>query len=134
MLLSLAFWTTLWGAPGAVLSVPPTAVVRMSLVEIDHEYCTPIVKLFKGEISEIFRPTGSPDEAKKALNREFSKDSAAFGSPVGLPALTAQGSVTAGTPGKSVAAPSTIGKAADPSSSLRATSGLPLDHYSNLCL
>lgn len=48
ILISLAFWTTVWGAMGAVMSVPLTAVARLVLAEVDHPYSTPIVWMLKG--------------------------------------------------------------------------------------
>jgi len=56
VLLSLAFWTTLWGPMGAILSVPLTAVVRLVLLEIDHPYTQPIVLLLQGDVKEISSP------------------------------------------------------------------------------
>eukprot|EP00808_Paulinella_micropora_P011090 g17084.t1 len=38
VLLSLAFWYTLWGAPGALLSVPITASFRILLAHLAHPY------------------------------------------------------------------------------------------------
>eukprot|EP00929_Paragymnodinium_shiwhaense_P027400 TRINITY_DN16093_c0_g1_i1.p1 TRINITY_DN16093_c0_g1~~TRINITY_DN16093_c0_g1_i1.p1 ORF type:complete len:585 (-),score=136.53 TRINITY_DN16093_c0_g1_i1:100-1854(-) len=51
VLISLAFWTTVWGAMGAVLSVPLTAVLRMMLLDVDHPYAKPLLWLLKGEIA-----------------------------------------------------------------------------------
>jgi predicted PurR-regulated permease PerM len=48
VLLALAFWTTVWGAVGAILSVPLTAVLRLVLLEVDHPYTRPIVALLRG--------------------------------------------------------------------------------------
>jgi len=50
VLLALSFWTTIWGAAGSVLSVPVTAVLRLILLEVDHPYATPIVRLLKGQL------------------------------------------------------------------------------------
>merc|ERR1719440_2259467 len=50
VLLALAFWTTVWGAVGAILSVPLTAVVRLILLEVDHPYTQPVVNLLKGRL------------------------------------------------------------------------------------
>lgn len=55
VLLSLAFWTTIWGPVGAVLSVPLTAVVRLLLLEVDHPYTRPIVNILKGKIQACAR-------------------------------------------------------------------------------
>merc|ERR1719335_1203471 len=48
VILSLAFWTTVWGAVGAVLSVPLTAVFRLVLKDFRHPYIIPIVCLLEG--------------------------------------------------------------------------------------
>lgn len=48
VLVSLAFWMTIWGAMGALLSVPVTAVARLTLIELKHPYATPILWLLKG--------------------------------------------------------------------------------------
>lgn len=56
VLLALAFWTTIWGAMGAILCVPLTAVVRLLLLEFDHPYALPIVNLLKGQLHATPRP------------------------------------------------------------------------------
>jgi AI-2 transport protein TqsA len=40
VLLSLAFWFALWGTPGAILSVPITAVCRIIITHIRHPYAS----------------------------------------------------------------------------------------------
>jgi len=45
VLLSLSFWASIWGAVGAILSVPLTAVLRMILLASDHPYATAIAQL-----------------------------------------------------------------------------------------
>jgi hypothetical protein len=57
VLLSLAFWSTIWGAVGAILSVPLTAVTRMMLLEAEHPYARPIVHFLKGDMRDP-RTTG----------------------------------------------------------------------------
>jgi len=49
VLLSIGFWGLIWGAVGAILSVPLTAVLRMVLLESAHPYALPIAQLFKIE-------------------------------------------------------------------------------------
>jgi len=77
VLLALAFWTTVWGAVGAILSVPLTAVVRLILLEVDHPYTQPVVNLLKGRI----RATAHSDDDLKR-GRNSSKDS--LNSPEGV--------------------------------------------------
>jgi len=67
VLLALAFWTTVWGAVGAILSVPLTAVVRLILLEIDHPYTQPVVNLLKGNL----KPK-SANRGQDSLSREAS--------------------------------------------------------------
>mmetsp|Transcript_43256 Transcript_43256/g.101745 ORF Transcript_43256/g.101745 Transcript_43256/m.101745 type:complete len:579 (-) Transcript_43256:65-1801(-) len=57
VLLALAFWSAVWGAVGAIMSVPLTAVLRMVLLDVQHPYAAPIVRLLKGQFSKIGAPT-----------------------------------------------------------------------------
>mmetsp|Transcript_3469 Transcript_3469/g.8639 ORF Transcript_3469/g.8639 Transcript_3469/m.8639 type:complete len:566 (-) Transcript_3469:154-1851(-) len=56
VLLALAFWSAVWGAVGAIMSVPLTAVLRMVLLDVHHPYAAPIVRLLKGQFSKIGAP------------------------------------------------------------------------------
>ncbi len=49
VLLSLAFWFTLWGVVGAILSIPVTAVLRIVLSHIDHPYARVLIGLLEGK-------------------------------------------------------------------------------------
>lgn len=77
VLLALAFWTTVWGAVGAILSVPLTAVVRLILLEFDHPYTQPIVNLLRGRIrpTEELPKRNSLSYATSMRVRQSSKDS-----------------------------------------------------------
>jgi len=59
VLIALAFWATVWGAVGAILSVPLTAVLRLILLEVDHPYTRPIVNLLKGRLRDVSGPSAS---------------------------------------------------------------------------
>ena len=50
VLLSLSFWFSLWGVPGAILSVPITAVMRIIVSNISHPYAQFAKNLFEGRI------------------------------------------------------------------------------------
>jgi len=81
VLLALAFWTTVWGAMGAVLSVPLTAVLRLVLIEMDHPYARPIVWLLQGQISDVPVEPRSP-RSKRSPLREDKTASSPHGSDV----------------------------------------------------
>lgn len=50
VLLSLAFWSVVWGVFGALLSVPLSSALRIVLLEMhEHPYCLPIVKLMEAK-------------------------------------------------------------------------------------
>ncbi len=51
VLLSLAFWYSIWGIPGAILSVPITAVMRIILSHSNNMYATFFLRLLQGELS-----------------------------------------------------------------------------------
>lgn len=74
VLLSMAFWTTIWGPVGAILSAPLTAVVRLILIEIDHPYTRPFVHLLKGNMGELVKMRRRPSHELDASNS--SKDTA----------------------------------------------------------
>ena len=50
VLLSLSFWFSLWGVPGAILSVPITAVIRIIVSNIAHPYAQFAKNLLEGRI------------------------------------------------------------------------------------
>jgi len=72
VLMSLGFWASLWGAVGAVLSVPLTAVLRMILLESAHPYAMPIAQLFKIEPPKrrlkSRKSSKKPEDQGKALS------------------------------------------------------------------
>jgi len=71
VLLSLAFWTTMWGPVGAVLSVPLTAVVRLLLLEVKHPYTQPIVNILKGEIKDLNAAAESSTTPRRSRTSQF---------------------------------------------------------------
>lgn len=50
VLLSLSFWFSLWGVPGAILSVPITAVIRIIVSNIDHPYARFTKNILEGKL------------------------------------------------------------------------------------
>ena len=50
VLLSLSFWFSLWGVPGAILSVPITAVIRIIVSNISHPYAQFAKNLLEGKL------------------------------------------------------------------------------------
>lgn len=85
VLMSLGFWGSIWGAVGAILSVPLTAVLRMVLLETNHPYAAPIAHLFKGEPAAAktapggLQTDGSPIGAQRAeLQRPRGHSSSSF--------------------------------------------------------
>lgn len=50
VLLSLAFWSTVWGPVGAIVSVPLTAALRLVLLELEHPYTVPIARILEGNL------------------------------------------------------------------------------------
>jgi AI-2 transport protein TqsA len=50
VLLSLSFWFSLWGVPGAILSVPITAVIRIIVSNISHPYAQFSKNLLEGKL------------------------------------------------------------------------------------
>ena len=53
VLLSLAFWYAMWGIPGAILSVPITAVLRIILNHVNHPYATILLNMLEGRLFEL---------------------------------------------------------------------------------
>lgn len=66
VIMSLGFWASIWGAIGAILSVPLTAVIRMMLLESEHPYAIPIANLLCSG-STTRRPSKAPqqDDSRK---------------------------------------------------------------------
>jgi AI-2 transport protein TqsA len=58
VLLSLAFWFAMWGTPGAILSVPITAVIRIIFSHMQHPYAVVLLQILEGKI-------GAPDKKFK---------------------------------------------------------------------
>lgn len=50
IIISLMVWYVLWGAFGAILSVPITAALRIILINIDHHYANNIVHILEGRL------------------------------------------------------------------------------------
>eukprot|EP00727_Mastigamoeba_balamuthi_P005198 m51a1_g14677 hypothetical protein (650) ;mRNA; r:54014-57079 len=50
ILCALVFWTAVWGAVGAIMSVPLTAVIRLALANIDHPICQNLASLLSENI------------------------------------------------------------------------------------
>ena len=50
VLLSLSFWFSLWGVPGAILSVPITAVIRIIVSNIAHPYAQFTKNVLEGKL------------------------------------------------------------------------------------
>uniref|UniRef100_A0A7S3PMN6 AI-2E family transporter n=1 Tax=Aplanochytrium stocchinoi TaxID=215587 RepID=A0A7S3PMN6_9STRA len=50
VLLSLSFWYTVWGIPGAILAVPIMAVIRIVVSNIKHPYALVILRLLEGKL------------------------------------------------------------------------------------
>merc|ERR1712137_769384 len=52
VLLSLTFWTALWGVLGAIVCVPLTAVVRIVLLRVvSHPYAAPVLGVLEGSVN-----------------------------------------------------------------------------------
>jgi hypothetical protein len=83
VLLSLAIWFSIWGIPGAILSVPITAVMRIVLSHMDNYYAKVFLKILQGESSmddfntaelgvneedDILSPLQHGDEKESAQN------------------------------------------------------------------
>lgn len=75
VLLSLAFWSTVWGAVGAVLSVPLTAVARLVLLEVDHPYVKPVVWFLRGDASESTNRMRTYSNESPKRMRKYSNES-----------------------------------------------------------
>lgn len=50
VVLSLSLWYTIWGIPGAILSVPITAVGRIIVSNISHPYANVILRILEGKL------------------------------------------------------------------------------------
>ena len=50
VMLSLSFWFAVWGIPGAILSVPIMAVLRIIVSHIRHPYASTIMQLLEGKL------------------------------------------------------------------------------------
>jgi AI-2 transport protein TqsA len=53
VLLSLAFWYAMWGVPGAILSVPITAVLRIIFSHVRHPYAASVLNLLEGRLFDL---------------------------------------------------------------------------------
>ena len=76
ILLSLAFWTALWGLPGGVLSVPLTAVFKITLMHVEHPYTVALGRCLGGKLS----PAESDDDNRdpSAELSEFERERSLF--------------------------------------------------------
>lgn len=52
VLMALAFWYALWGVPGAILSVPVTAAIRIVLSHLEHPYARIILAVLEGRLGD----------------------------------------------------------------------------------
>mgnify|MGYP003339329787 CR=1 FL=1 len=50
ILLSVAFWSLMWGVPGMILSVPLMALVRIYCLHLDHPYASFAVMILEGNV------------------------------------------------------------------------------------
>ena len=55
VLLSLTFWSTIWGVAGAILSVPLMAVLRVTVMHVDHAYARKVLVVLEGNVFESAR-------------------------------------------------------------------------------
>jgi len=60
LLLSLAFWFAIWGIPGAILSVPMTAVFRIAIQHSHHPYAKAAINIMEGKVTELLSRSSSP--------------------------------------------------------------------------
>jgi predicted PurR-regulated permease PerM len=60
VLLSLAFWYALWGLPGAILSVPITAVLRIVLTNSAHPYAISAANAMNGKFGVQMSTSSAP--------------------------------------------------------------------------
>ena len=51
VLLTLIFWTTLWGVPGAIISTPITAVIKLILEQF--ETTKPVAEILAGRVGHV---------------------------------------------------------------------------------
>ncbi|CAM9284524.1 unnamed protein product [Scytosiphon promiscuus] len=52
VLLSLAFWGSLWGIPGMILAVPMVVITRIVCDHLDHPYAKTLMRLLEGNVFE----------------------------------------------------------------------------------
>eukprot|EP00903_Cladosiphon_okamuranus_P016652 g15355.t1 len=52
VLLSLAFWGSLWGIPGMILAVPMVVIMRIVCDHLDHPYAKTLMRLLEGNVFE----------------------------------------------------------------------------------
>ncbi|CAM9151906.1 unnamed protein product [Pylaiella littoralis] len=52
VLLSLAFWGSLWGIPGTILAVPMVVIARIVCDHLDHPYAKTCMRLLEGNVFE----------------------------------------------------------------------------------
>ncbi|CAM9651259.1 unnamed protein product [Ectocarpus sp. 12 AP-2014] len=52
VLLSLAFWGSLWGIPGMILAVPMVVIARIVCDHLDHPYAKTFMRLLEGNVFE----------------------------------------------------------------------------------
>ena len=50
VLLALTFWYAIWGVTGAILAVPITAVIRITVTETNHPYAKFIQNILEGRL------------------------------------------------------------------------------------
>ena len=53
ILLSVAFWSLMWGIPGMILSVPLLAIVRIYCLHLDHPYAIFAVRILEGNLFSL---------------------------------------------------------------------------------
>ena len=60
VLMALAFWFSIWGVVGAILSIPVTAVIRIVLSHINHPYAKVVIRLLEGEVHAVVFRIAAP--------------------------------------------------------------------------
>ncbi|CAM9762532.1 unnamed protein product [Discosporangium mesarthrocarpum] len=77
VLLSLAFWGSLWGIPGMVLAVPLIVIARIVCAHLNHPYAVTALRLLEGNVFEaqvdellVPEPRGSWDRVSEATGFE----------------------------------------------------------------
>jgi predicted PurR-regulated permease PerM len=74
VLLSLAFWATLWGLPGMVLSVPLLVCARITCLHLSHPYAAAAAAILEGNIFESVS-----DIAEGLSKAQHASDLASYG-------------------------------------------------------